>query len=119
MCDNKYMDEKKAYREMLKHILQNVRYLAQQGLLLQGSSNDKESNFIQLLHLYNTDKSVEAWLSKKTNKYTSHNIQDELLGEMARKILIGIADNVDFLVLWQMYAQIVQIKNSLPPICAG
>ena len=94
MCDNKCADEKKANREMLMHILQNVRFLARQGLPLRGSSNDKESNFIQLLHLHNTGKSVDGWLSKKTNKYTSHDIQDELLGQMARKILIDIADNI-------------------------
>jgi len=44
MCDNQSRDEKNANREMLTHILQNVRFLAQQGLPLRGSSNDKESN---------------------------------------------------------------------------
>ena len=43
---------------------------------------------------YNYTKSVDAWLSKKTNKYISHDIQDELLEEMAHKILVDIGDGV-------------------------
>ena len=46
------------------------------------------------MHLHNTGKSVGGWLTKKTNKNTSHDIQDELLGQIARKILIDIVDNI-------------------------
>ena len=46
--DNQCKDEKNANKEMLMHILQNVRFLAWQGLPLHGSSNNKESNFLQL-----------------------------------------------------------------------
>ena len=34
------------------HILQNIRFLARQGLPLRGH-DEIESNFIQLLHLHN------------------------------------------------------------------
>jgi len=94
ICDNQCKDEKNASREMSMHISQNVRFLACQGLPLRGSSIDKESTFIQLLRVHNTGKSVDAWLSKKTNKYTPHDIQDLLLEEMAHKILVDIGDGI-------------------------
>lgn len=59
-----------------------------------GNNNDTESNFIHLLCLYNTDGKVDTWLQKKSNKYTSHDIQDDILGEMTRKILTDIGDNI-------------------------
>jgi len=40
MFGNKCNGEKKANREMLMQILQNVRFLARQGSPLRGSSND-------------------------------------------------------------------------------
>ena len=75
-------------------ILQNIRFLARQGLPLRGSDNDAESNFIQLLRLHNTDVNVDGRLSKKSNKYTSHDIQDTILKEMAHKILHDIGENI-------------------------
>ena len=123
ICDNQCKDEKNANREMLMHILKNVRFLARQGLRLGGSSNDKESNFIQLLHLHNTGKSVDAWLSKKTNKYTSHDIQDQLLEEMAHKILVNIGDGIHDGRFYSIIAdECTDCSNKeciLPSICNG
>ena len=52
ICDNQWRDEKNTKREMLMHILQNIRFLAWKGLPLHGSSNNKESNFIKPLQLH-------------------------------------------------------------------
>ena len=80
MCDRDHQEEKKN-RQIFILILQNLRFLACQVLPLRGSKNDVEGNFIQLLHLQ--DSTVDAWLQKKSNKYISHDIQDEVLCEMA------------------------------------
>ena len=47
-----------------------------------------------MLHLHNADVNVDGWLSKKSNKYTSRDIQDNILKEMAHKILHDIGENI-------------------------
>ena len=37
---------------------------------------------------------VDRWLSKKSNKYTAHEIQDTILKEMAHKVLHDIGQNI-------------------------
>ena len=65
-------------RKMLLRILQNIRYLARQGLPLQGSNEDADSNFIQLLLLTSFDcPEIVEWMRKKSNKYTSRVIQND------------------------------------------
>ena len=47
-----------------------------------------DSNFIQLLQLRACDDpGVKDWLRKKTNKYTSPEIQNEMLEVMALEVL--------------------------------
>ena len=80
MCNHNHKEEKKTNRKMFMIILKNIRFLARQGLPLRGhSSNDSESNFFQMLHLHNADVNVDGWLSKQSNKYTFHDIQDDIL----------------------------------------
>jgi len=91
MCDRSHQEEKK---NMFMLIMENLRFLACQGLALRGNKNDSESNFIQLLRLHSTNGEVDAWLQKKSNTYTSHDIQDDILRKMARKVLTDIGDNI-------------------------
>ena len=44
--------------------------------------------------MHNADGDVDRWLSKKSNKFTSHDIQDSILKEMAHKILCDIGQNI-------------------------
>ena len=68
-----------------------MRFLARQGLAFRGDSEEKDSNFMQLLKLQSLDDPVfEAWLSKK-KKYTSNNTQNEVLKVMAMNTLRKIA----------------------------
>ena len=46
------------------------------------------------MHLHSADADVDRWLSKKSNKYTSHEFQDTILKEMAHKILREIGQNI-------------------------
>ena len=74
-------------RKMLLKILQNVMYLARQSIAFQGVGDEADSNFIQLLHLRACDDPrVKDWLKKKANKYTSPEIQNEMLEVMALQV---------------------------------
>ena len=89
---------------MFRRILQNVCYLARQVLPLRGHDDGANSNFIQLLQLRAFDCSnISAWMEKKTNKYTSGDIQNECLQVMAlhtlRQISSDIAKNGFFSIM--------------------
>ena len=50
--------------------------------------NDTDSNFVQLLKLSaRDDPALAEWLKKKTNKYVSHSVHNELLQAMALTVL--------------------------------
>lgn len=76
-------------RAYLQKVLQNVIFLAIQGLPFRGNwipSEDgsdgceKESNFYQLMLLRTMDDlGMLDIMRRKTNKYTDHHIQDELI----------------------------------------
>ena len=56
---------------------------------------DSDSNFIQLLKLSGQgDAKMDEWLKKKTYKYTSRDIQNELLKIMAQHVLRSIAGQI-------------------------
>ena len=79
-------------RKMLLKILQNVMFLARQNIALRGDKDETDSNFIQLLHLRACDNSsVKDWLKKKADKYTSPEIQNEMLEVMALQVLRKLA----------------------------
>ena len=87
--------EKECNRKMFLRILQTIRFLARQGLPLRGKDGDSDSNFTQLLRLQEADfPEIKTWLSKKANKYTSHDIQNECLQIMALHILRQVSRNI-------------------------
>ena len=99
--------EKEKNRIYLRKLLQNVIFLARQGLAFRGtwvsSESDQEtggaevnSNFHQLLLLRaNDDPTILEYMRRKVRKYTDHSIQNELLKIMSlghlRRIAAGIA----------------------------
>jgi len=87
--------EKKQNRQYLLKVLQNVRFIARQGLPLQGDGIEENSNFIQLLKLRAEDDSrILDYMSKKTDKYTSATVVNEMLQIMALAILIKESQTV-------------------------
>ena len=80
ISEQHYM-EKFKNRKVLLMLLSNVRYLAGQSLPLRGNwdeSNkaEKNSNFHQLIKLQSQqDPEILEWLQRKSNKYTSPEIQ--------------------------------------------
>ena len=86
--------EKQGHTKILIKIISNIRFLARQGLALRGDGSESDSNFLQLLKLRGEqDSSISDWLAQKVNKYTTHEVQDELLKIMAHQILRKIATN--------------------------
>ena len=62
---------------------------------MRGGDADVDSNFIQLLHLRGLDcPEIEPWMKKKTNKSTSHDIQNECLQIMALQILWEVSQRI-------------------------
>ena len=95
-------------------IVQNVQHLGRQGLAFRGH-NDEESNFIQLLKLRSHDQpDISEWLARKGgDKYTSPEVQNELLTLMCHAILRAITTKVqqaDFFSL--MTDECVDCANS-------
>ena len=95
MLSSEYAQEKSNNKQCLLKILSNVAFLARQGFAFRGDGDEVNSNFVQLLQLRGLDDPrINDWVSKKTNKYTSHDIQDELLKAMALNLLRKIAANL-------------------------
>ena len=82
-------------RKCLLKIIETVQFLGRQGLALRGKENDENSNFWQLVKLRTKDfPKMKQWLEKKTEKYTSHDIQNEMLILMAHQIIRDLSDEV-------------------------
>ena len=82
-------------RKCLIKIIETIQFLGRQGFALRGDESDENSNFIQLLKLRSKDfLKLKEWLEKKTEKYTSHDIQNELLKLMAHQILRDLTDEM-------------------------
>ena len=78
MFSDTLSQEKFENRQVLLKILENVRFLFQQGLPLRG--NEKEGDFDQLLwHSSKTDSRITEWLKKESGKYTHPSIKNELI----------------------------------------
>ena len=90
-----HAQEKAGNKKILLKIHSNTRFLARQGFTFRGDGSESDSNFLQLLKLRGEeDPSIDEWLAQKANKYTSHEVQDEILKEMAHQILRQIATNL-------------------------
>lgn len=87
-------EEKEINRKSFLIILQNISFLARQGLPLRGHG-DIESNFHQLLLLRGIECNyITHWLNKKTNKYTSHEIQNECLQLLSIQLLRDLNNRI-------------------------
>ena len=83
--------QKMETRQMLLKILSNIRFLARHSIAIRGDGDEKNSNFIQLFKLRGEDDPKFAkWLEKKTDKYVSADIQNELLKVMGLQVLRDI-----------------------------
>ena len=86
-----HASEKESNSKYLSKVAQTIQYLARLGLPLRGGSNEIDSNFAQLLVLRANDPKIHEYLAKKTDKYSSPQIQNELLQIMANSIVCKMA----------------------------
>ena len=71
-----------------------LQYLARQGQVMQGDT-DGESNFIQLLKLrVKYQPLLLKWLKRKEDKYTSHDIQNEIIAIMANHVIRDLVSEI-------------------------
>ena len=77
---------------------------------MQGDTDD-ESNFIQLLKLRGKDQPLLLkWLGRKEDRYTSHDIQNEIIAIMARIMSSVIWYRKSGVAFSQSYATSTQIS---------
>ena len=87
--------EKLERRKVLLKILSNIRFLGRQGLAFRGDGDESDSNFMQLFHLRSEDNpSLLGWLEKRTDKYTSPEIQNSIIKVMGLQVLREIASEL-------------------------
>ena len=87
--------EKAQNRNMLLKIISCVRYLAQQGLPFRGDGDESNSNFLSLLSLRaEDDAAFGEWLKRKDDKYTCHQVQNEILKIMASEVLQEVSSSL-------------------------
>ena len=95
MLSSQHAKEKADNRQLLYKILTNVQYLARQGLPLRGDGTEDDSNYTQLLRLRGIDDlRVFDWMKRKSSKYTSADIQNEMLMVMSLNVLREVARNL-------------------------
>lgn len=87
LIDGQITQRRSIERKYLLDVLKCLRYLARQGIPLQGLNN--EDNLTQLLLLLGTkDENIANRLQGKAGyKYTHHDVQNELLNIMATEVL--------------------------------
>lgn len=95
LLSEEIQEQKADNRKMFMKILQNIRFLARQGLPLR-SHEEADSNFLQLFRLRGLDCPliIEPWMKKKSDKYLSHAIQNECLLLLSSHILRNLASRI-------------------------
>ena len=100
LLSTEYAQQRAMNRSYLSKVLQNIIYLARQGLPLRGNwvsgvSCEQDSNFHQLMLLRaNDDPSILDTMKRKSRKYTDHHIQNELIQILALQHLHTIASDI-------------------------
>ena len=93
LCTANQVEQRKA-RSCLKTIVTTLQFLARQGLSVRGSGSDENSNLLQALKMRSADlPELDKWM-KGRFKWTSPDIQNELIKLLAREVSLKIADSV-------------------------
>lgn len=77
-----------------------MKYLARQGIALRGDCDEENGNLIQALKMRGEDVMLLLdWIKRKTNKYTSPEIQNEISKIMATHVLRQICNCSPFITV--------------------
>lgn len=87
--------QKEENRNCLLKIVQNISFLACQGIALRKGKQEEESNFKQLLLLRAEDDEIlQKWMEKSYDKHFSPAAQNEILQIIALTVLRDIASDI-------------------------
>ena len=88
MLSSQLAKERLERRKCFLNLLSNARFLSRQGLAFREDVDESDSNFMRLIYLRSEDnpKLVDC-VNQKTDEYTSHDMQNELVKIMALRIL--------------------------------
>ncbi len=88
LLSRQYASETAKNRRVLLKILSSIGFLARQALALRGHDDNHDGNLIQLLKLHGeADIEVLEWLKRKSSKYLSPDIQNDLIKTMASNVM--------------------------------
>ena len=112
MLSTQHAMKKKLNREYFLKILSTILFFARQGLPLRGDGDEKDSNFYQLLALRGEDDSnIKNMTERPQRKYTSPEIQNEIVLIMANIILRKIATRIQSSFFTVMIDEATDIAN--------
>ena len=112
MTNDNLVNVREKERKYLLDVIRCLRYLARQGIALQGNENN--DNFTQLMMLLGTkEESIVAHLDGTIGtKYTHQYIHNQLLNIMSRHVLLSkletIRKNVFFSIMADEYTDITK-----------
>ena len=115
LLDASTQREKALNRSMLKRILQNLCYLARQGLAHRGHGSGDNSNFTQLLQLRAHDcPEILTWMAKKTKQIYFCSHAERMLGGHGFTHCLKNCSDValnGFYTKWQLNVQMCLTRN--------
>ena len=83
----------------------SIQALSLRGDWKESENSEADSNFYQLLKLRcDEDPLINDWLQKKTSKFVSEDIQNEMLEIMALRVLREIAQNIQNALIYTIMA---------------
>lgn len=98
-------------RRCFLEILDAIQYLARQGLPLRGD-DDEESNLIQFLKKRSKSfPELKDWLARKQVKFTSHDIQNEVLNIMANNVVRALLKSISGNIYSIMADEYTDVSN--------
>ena len=114
-----FAQERLEIRQYFLKLLSCLKFLARQGLPLRGSGTELDSNYMQLLYLRAEDDTrITDWVQKKTDKYTSGKMQNEMLKTMAFTILRKVALSLQRAHFYTvMVDETTDVNNSEQVLC--
>ena len=95
MLSSQLAKERLERRKCLLKWLSNARFLSRQGLAFRDDGEELDSNFVRLIYLRSEDNTkLVDWMRQKTDKYTSADIQNEMVKVIALRVLRKIAGSL-------------------------
>ena len=88
MLSSQYALDKQSNWDYLLKVVQNVQFLARQGIAMRGDLDESDSNFMQLLMLRGIDDPmIRQNVEKKTNKYSATEQESRFFSKLACQVV--------------------------------